>query len=164
MSEEIETKTEESPALEEIPTIVGEIVEDDELQHLMPQMNVAQPEPPIENLIENEQLLGVYDEILGMLRDEHKQVTQYIDNFAEMVVNEGDATTSSKEALVNLLKIRSDLPDKMTKIADLMTRVKLKEKDTWKPYLNQTNNVAINVKSSQRSFIEQFKKKKKGGQ
>lgn len=164
MGDEIDTKTEETPVLEEIPTVVGEIVEETEYDNLlpqMPQMNVAPP-APIENLIQNEALLGVYDEILGLLRTEHKQVSDYIDNFAEMVVNQGDATSASKEALVNLLKIRSDIPDKMTKVADLMTRVKLKERDTYKPYLNQTNNVEINVnKKSQRAVLEEIKRAKK---
>lgn len=153
--------------MEEIPTQIGEIVENEpDYDHLIPQMNVSVPEQviPVENLVSNDSLLGIYDEILGLLRDEHKQVTEYIDNFAEMVINQGDSTTSSKEALVNLVKIRTDLPDKMTKIADLMTRIKLKERDTYKPYLNahQTNNVMIgDTAGERRALLDAIKKAKK---
>lgn len=152
---------------EEIPTKTGEIVEDEtNFDHLIPQMHVSVPaeqQQPIESLIENDALLGIYGEILGLLRDEHKQTTEYIDNFAEMVINQGDSTTSSKEALVNLLKIRSDIPDKMSKVADLMTRVKLKERDTYKPYLNahQTNNVVIDAGGERRALLDAIKKAKK---
>lgn len=175
MSEENRTDLQdEAPSLEEIPAVSGELVESDEddepnYDDLMPQMNVgvpALPPPPIETLIENDALLGIYGEILGMLRDEHKQVTEYIDNFAEMVVNQGDSTTSSKETLVGLVKIRTDIPDKMTRIADLMTRVKMKERDTYKPYLqaNQTNNVVIGDTSGERrTLLDAIKKAKKKG-
>jgi hypothetical protein len=80
-----------------------------------------------------------------------------------MVINQGDSTTSSKEALVNLIKIRSDIPDKMTKVADLMTRVKLKERDTYKPYLSahQTNNVVIEGGGERRALLDAIKKAKK---
>ncbi len=146
--------------------------DDDDLQSLMPQMNVAiPPSAPIaeqrEDLISNDSLLGVYSEILGMMRDEHKQVTGYIDNFADLVINDGDSSTSSKEALVGLVKIRSDIPDKMVKIADLMTRLKMKETNTFKPYLtaHQTNNVMIGDSGSERrellNTIKKAQKKKK---
>ena len=65
-------------------------------------------------------------EILTNIRDDRKQVSDYLDNIAEMVINGGDATTASKEALVNLVKIKTDLQDKMLKALDQMGRLKSK--------------------------------------
>jgi len=83
-----------------------------------------------------------------------------------MVINEGDATSASKEALVNLVKIKSETADKMTKIADLMTRIKLKERDTFPRYLaaQQKNTIQISSSSSDRDLIKKIEraaKKKK---
>jgi hypothetical protein len=175
MSEQIKTQhAQESPPLEEIPTASGELVEslpDDglDVDTLMPSMNVNMPDagPIMErkpDIITDEELTGIYDEILGMLRKEHEQVTDYIDNFAEMVINGGDPSTSSKEALVNLVNIRTGIPDKMVKIADLMTRLKMKSPDTFKPYMtaNQTNNVVIgDTTGERRALLEHIKKAKK---
>lgn len=169
MSDEVKIKpVEESTPLEEIPTAKGELVEEEDeldIESLMPTMNVSVPETMRKpDLISDDQLTDIYDEILGMLRKEHEQVTDYIDNFAEMVINQGDSTTSSKEALVNLVKIRTDIPDKMVKIADLMTRLKMKDPNTYKPYLtaNQTNNVVIgDTTGERRALLEHIKKAKK---
>ncbi len=172
MSDQIKTKQgEENSTSEEIPTTSGELVEnpDDEeldMNDLMPSMNVSSPveQERRPDLISDEKLTGVYDEILDMLRKEHHQVTDYIDNFAEMVVNGGDPSTSSKEALVNLVNIRTGIPDKMAKIADLMTRLKMKQPDTYKPYLNatQTNNVIIGDSTDERrALLDAIKKAKK---
>ena len=57
------------------------------------------------------------------------QVSDYLDNVAEMVINGGDATPASKEALVNLVKIKTDIQDKMLKALDQMGR--LKNKNTY---------------------------------
>ena len=81
-----------------------------------------------------------------------------------MVMNDGDATSSTKEALVNLIKIKSDMSDKMSKVADLMTRIKLKERDTFPKYLaaqqNNTINIGNNGNNSRRSLIEALNKAK----
>lgn len=114
-----------------------------------PTMNVAVPEKPVDAtmLISDEKYLSVLDEIINNIRDDRKQVSDYIDNIADMVINDGDATTSSKEALVNLVKVKTDLQDKMLKAADLMTRLKLKNTYAYSgPHLNamQQNNYNIN--------------------
>ena len=68
-----------------------------------------------------------------------------------------DPTKTSKEAIVNLIKIKSDVNDKMAKIADLRTRIKLKEKDTYPRYLAaQQNNVVI--EGSKREMIKTINK------
>lgn len=162
---EKEIKIVEEQPLEEIlaeeEVSQGEIVEENKESIINVNM-MPQPLEPKPELISDQQLKGVYDEILGMLRNEHKQCTEYIDNFAECVINGGDSTTSSKEALVNLVKIRTDIPDKMSKIADLMTRLKMKQPDTYKPYLNQTNNVMISdTTAERRALLDSIKKAKR---
>jgi hypothetical protein len=138
------------------------------LNELIPQMNISPPAVPEENncLIEDQALLGIYTEIMQDLRKDEKQVEWFIKRFADMVINGGDSSTSSKEALVNLLKIKTDMPDKKAKIADLMTRIKLKSPDTYKPYLNakQENNTTINIAASKKDLLKRIQsaaKKKK---
>lgn len=138
------------------------------LNDLVPQMNISPPAIPEENhcLIEDEALLGIYKEIMDDLRKDEKQVDWFIKRFANMVVNDGDSSTSSKEALINLLKIKTDMPDKKAKIADLMTRIKLKSPDTYKPYLSakQENNTTINISANRKDILKRIQsaaKKKK---
>lgn len=162
------SEKEELGKLGEIPTAKNEIVEKDEIdeiQELLPQMNVSVPATQdVSNLVQDEELLGVYAEILSCIRDDRKQVSDFIDNMADMVINEGDSTTASKEALVNLVKIKTDLSDKMAKVADLMTRVKLRERDTFPKYLAAHQNNTINIGEtggSRRQLIEAINKAKK---
>jgi cellobiose-specific phosphotransferase system component IIA len=114
------------------------------------------------NLVSDEQLVDVYNEVLDNIRQDRKQVDDFINNFADLVINEGDSTSASKEALVNLLKLKHDTSDKMAKIADLMTRIKLKDKDTFPRYLaaNQNNTININSGNNKRQFLEALNKKK----
>lgn len=94
---------------------------------MQPSMNVAIPQQnEASQLITDQEYISVLNEIMENIRDDRKQVSDYIDNVANMVINDGDATSSSKEALVNLVKVKTDLQDKMLKAADLMTRLKLK--------------------------------------
>lgn len=126
----------------------------------LPQMNVSLPVQQASDasaLITDDQYLGVLDEIMNNIREDRKQVSDYIDNIADMVINEGDATTASKEALVNFFKIKTDLQDKMLKTADLMTRLKLKNTYAYSgPHLNamQQNNFNIGSDSSEFSRKE----------
>ena len=90
------------------------------------------------DLISDDVLLDVYKEIMGNLRMDRKHVSGLADKFEDMVLNDGDSSTSSKEALVNLVKHKADIQDKLTKIAELMTRVKLKQPyGEAKGYLNK---------------------------
>ena len=75
-----------------------------------------------------------------------------------MIINDGDASSASKEAIVNLLKIKSDTSDKMSKVADLMTRVKLKEKDTFPRYLAAQQNNKVVIEGSKRDLLKSISK------
>lgn len=134
-------------------------------QEALPQEVPAAP-TELSNLISDEMLLGVYGEILDNIRLDRVQIDEYLNEFANMVINDGDATTSSKEALINLIKTKSDMADKMTRVADLMTRIKLKDRDTYKPYLNgkATHNTINIIESpevlSKKEMINNLKRKK----
>lgn len=142
---------------------------DEDLDKLMPSMNVGLPEETEETaLITDEALMGVYGEIMENIREDREQVEGILQQFAEMVINSGDSSSSSKEALVNLLKMKTDTADKMSKVADLMTRLKLKEKDTFPRYLAAKQNNTINISDggSKKKLIQALnkaaKKAKKG--
>ena len=94
------------------------------------QNDVAVTHEVPDDLIADEMLLGMYQEVMEDLREDRKDASDLFATLMDMVLNEGDATTASKEAMVNTLKLRTDIADKKSKIADLATRVKLKEKNT----------------------------------
>jgi hypothetical protein len=134
--------------------------------------NVINPELPVEapqdlSIISDESLLGVYGEIMDNLRDDRSQVAGLVDTFSNMVLNDGDSSTASKEALVNLLKTKIDATDKMAKIADLMTRIKLRQPDTFSPWMGkgkEKSGNTINIYDSsgvnRKSLMERIQKEK----
>lgn len=119
------------------------------------------------SIISDENLLGVYDEIMNNLRSDRDQLSELVNTFSNMVVNDGDSSTSSKEALVNLIKTKIDASDKMSKIADLMTRIKLKQPDTFQPWMNKNKESGntINIYDAsgvnRKSLMEKIQKEKK---
>ena len=130
-----------------------------ESQELMPKMEVSLvPQDPEkeECIVDDEQLVGLYKEILANIRDDRDSVDEVLVNFIDMVMNEGDSTSASKEAIVNLIKVKSDASDKMAKVADLMTRIKLKDRDTFPRYLaaQQNNKITIENSSNKRDFLK----------
>jgi hypothetical protein len=124
---------------------------EEDIRDLIPQMNVSLPELQEKEqcIIKDEELLDIYSEILVNLREDRKEIDDCFVQFKDMVVNQGDASSASKESLVNLLKIKTETTDKMSKVADLMTRIKLKAKDTFPAYLSakQDNKTTINITS-----------------
>lgn len=119
------------------------------------------------SIVTDEALIGVYGEIMDNLRSDREQVSGLVDTFSNMVFNDGDSSTASKEALVNLLKTKIDATDKMTRIADLMTRIKLKQPDTYQPWMGKAKDKSgntINIYDSsginRRSLMEQIQKEK----
>lgn len=116
------------------------------------------------SIVSDKDLLGIYDEIIVNFRQDRNQVEDLIQTFSNMVVNDGDSSSSSKEALVNLVKAKIDATDKMSKIADLMTRIKLKQPDTYQPWMNknkkETNTINIYDSSgiNRKTLMEKIKK------
>lgn len=131
----------------------------------MPVMEVKVPQPtePTKEIVSHEQMIGLYGEILGYMRDERGQLSDLVDSFANMVFNEGDASSASKEALCGLMKNKTDVTNNMTKVMDLLMRALLKERDTFKPYLNATQHNEIKVVSGspKRQLLEALAKKAK---
>jgi hypothetical protein len=117
------------------------------------------------SLISDESLLGVYSEIMGNLRDDRDQVSGLVDTFSNLVLNDGDASSASKEALVNLVKTKIEASDKMAKIADLMTRIKLRQPDTFQPWMGKgkekggnTINIYDSSGINRKSLMERIQK------
>jgi hypothetical protein len=143
---------------------MDEIIETKEIKEAIPSLNLnieGKSNKEETTIVSDEQLLDIYKEIMENIREDRKQVSEFIDNFADMVINEGDATSSSKEGLVNLIKVKTDMSDKMSKVADLMTRIKMKDRDTFPKYLAASQNNTINISSNKRQLIEAINKKGK---
>lgn len=149
---------------------------DDQLKNLIPRMEVSPLTqndvcPPIENqetppdIVEVEEVKEIYDEIITNLREDRQEAGEGADKFAEMVFNGGDASSASKEAFVALMKLKHDATDKLIKMADLKTRVVMKAKDTFIPYLNAQQHNTININrnptSNRREILEAIEKKEK---
>lgn len=157
-------KEEPEVAVEEAtPELVDEFADLD-VENLLPTMTVSKEliEPPQECIVADEQILGLYDEILADCRKDSTSVDEALANFLDMVMNEGDASSASKEAIVNLLKIKSDIADKKAKVADLMTRIKLKERDTYPRYLAAQQNNKVVIEGSKREMIKSINKLAQG--
>jgi len=142
----------------------ADIVGNVEMGEMMPTMTVAPPPMPVmeekECIVKDEQILGLYDEILNHCRSDRKNIDDVLTPMIDMVINNGDAAQGTKEAMVNLFKIKSDCADKMAKIADLMTRIKLRDRDTYKAYYNnnQNNKVTVEVRKSPKDALRDILK------
>ena len=124
----------------------------------LPNLNVNLPaEQKEKELVRPEQILSYCNEIFDDKREDRKEIDEICKSFLEMVMNEGDATTSSKEALVNLLKLKSETADKKTKVFDLVMRAFLKERDTFPRYLAAKQENNININTSKREMLKLFK-------
>lgn len=136
----------------------------EEYEGIIPSLNVNSNVPAQskeENIISDEAVLGIYAEILDQVKSDRAEIDDYIAKFANLVINDGDATTASKEALVNLIKLKVDSADKMSKVAELMTRVKLK--DPFPKYLaaHQNNTINISDNRAKQALIRAINKAQK---
>lgn len=144
------------------PELVDEITEELDIDSIIPKMD--NPEQMVEEkpcIIGDEQITDLYNEILENARNDREQCDELLMNFVDMVMNDGDSSSASKEAVVNLMKVKSDLNDKMSKIADLQTRIKLKERDTFPRYLAAQQNNKVIIEGSKRDFLKMIHKKAK---
>jgi hypothetical protein len=115
-----------------------------------------------ESPITDSDLHTIYAEILDDIRHDRSEIDSLLNNFVEMVLNEGDSSSASKEAIVNLIKTKSDLSDKKTKIADLMTSLRMKDKSiVGKVQTNQTNHIHITDKRNLIDSLTKYSKAKK---
>ena len=127
---------------------------EDSIQLPQLNLNVNLPaEQKKEELVKAEQLVGFYNEILDDIRDDRKEIDEVLKSFLEMVMNEGDATTSSKEAVVNLLKMKAEQADKKTKVVDLLMRAHMKEKDTFPRYLAAHQHNEFKIDNSRKGRL-----------
>ena len=69
----------------------------------IPPMNLMVGNPnSTESPINDNDLLNIYSEIMGDLRNDRKEIDCLLNNFVEMVMNEGDSSSASKEAYKKL--------------------------------------------------------------
>ena len=109
-----------------------------------------------DELVSDDLLMTLYMELLTEIKNDRIEVDNLLQNFTDMVFNGGDVTSSSKESVVNLAKIKSDILDKKTKVADLLTSLKIKQKNQLKGSLNNSTPININ----RRSIIEALQEEK----
>jgi len=105
-------------------------------------------EGELDRLIPDDKLLGVYQDTLNNVASDRQEISEVLQKFLDMVLNEGDATSASKEAVVGLIKAKSDANDQIIKIADLMTRLKMKEKNTFNPAIHAHQHNTYNLGES----------------
>jgi hypothetical protein len=161
------TTVKEVEVEEDVSAELADEFEDLDVEMLLPSINKVQeivPEKP-ECIVKDDQILGLYNEILDNCRKDRQHADEILANFLDMVMNDGDASSASKEAIVNILKIKTDSADKMAKVADLMTRIKLKDNDTFPKYLAAQQNNKVVIEGSKRDLLKSVNKlvnKKKG--
>ena len=155
-----ETKKEVEDAAPK-PELIDELASFD-VDSLIPKMDsnpdIIQEER--ECIVGDAELLGLYDEIKANARADRAQADEILMNFIDMVMNDGDSSSASKEAVVNLMKIKADINDKLSKVADLETRIKLKERDTFPRYLAQQQNNKVVIEGGKRDFLKMIAKAK----
>lgn len=141
--------------------------ENKDLEKLIPQLNVnvpvSQNQEEEKALIPDDVWMGWCSEILNICRQDRQEIDEIKNNFVEMVMNEGDSSSASKEAVTKCLEIKTNIADKMTKVLDLATRVKLKDRDTFPRYLaaHQNNTITIGDGAAKRELIKQIQKYQK---
>lgn len=140
--------------------IIQNIEEDDSFSEMVPSINIntLKNSNNEKELISDNALMGIYGEILNNLKEDRLQIEGFVGEFAEMVINSGDASSASKEALVSLVRAKIEASDKMSRIADLMTRVKLKDKDTFPRYLAANQKNTININGEKKNLIQSLNK------
>lgn len=110
-------------------------------------------------LVTNEKLASTLDKALNNSQDDRQEISGILEKFLDMVLNEGDATSASKEAVVNLVKAKSEVNDQIIKILELMSRIKLKER-MIDPAMNraihaQQNNIYLNKAEDETNILLQ---------
>ena len=141
------------------PELLEDLDDDLDIDSLVPKMESI-PEVIEEKacIVGDDEILGLYNEILDNARKDRSQADELLMQFLEMVMNDGESSAAAKEAIVNLMKVKTDINDKMAKIADLETRMKLKERDTFPRYLAQQQNNKVVIEGGKRDFLKMIGK------
>lgn len=102
-------------------------------------------------LISDDKFTKYFEEAIGNLRQDRVDADEHFKKIFDMVINEGDSTSASKEMATNFFKMKTEANDKMIKILDLWTRMKLKEKNTMPDWLKAKSikNQQINIHDSE---------------
>ena len=125
-----------------------------EKQLALPSINVNVPTEAKETeLVKPEQIVSFYNEIMNDIRTDRQEIDEVLKHFEDMVINSGDAQTSTKEALVNLMKLKSDTADKKTKVVDLLLRAYHKT-DNFPRYLAAHQENTINIDGAKRKMLK----------
>jgi len=143
---------------EEVSSYMEDVFEDLEVESIIPTMKIDEMVPDEKPcIVSDNEILSLYDEIVENCRQDREQADGLLLQFLDMVMNDGESSSASKEAIVNLMKTKTDINDKMAKVADLKTRIKLKERDTFPRFLaaQQNNKVVIEDK---RDFLKSIEK------
>lgn len=143
------------------PELLVDLEDDLDIDSLVPKME-AIPEIVEEKecIIGDDEIHGLYNEILENARKDRAQADELLMSFLDMVMNDGESSAAAKEAIVNLMKVKTDINDKMAKVADLETRMKLKERDTFPRYLAQQQNNKVVIEGGKRDFLKMIGKVK----
>jgi len=112
----------------------------------------------LSEIVSDGDLVNIYNDIVNMVNKDRAEVDDVLANFINMVMNEGDGSTASKEAIVNLLKMKMDSADKLSKVADLKTRIKLKERNTFPAFMAQHNTYNLGDRMDKRAMLEELNK------
>ena len=93
------------------------------------------------DLVPDDRVIQYYEEAMECIKEDRLEAHDRYLDFADMAINEGDPSSATKEALVNLLKLKNDSVNQMIKILDLWTRMKMKDRTTSSQvYAYQQNN------------------------
>jgi hypothetical protein len=156
------TKTVEKVELELEPEI-EDVLRPSEMP--LPALNVNIPQQGVKEenpLVTNDEMAEMYKKIFAYSEKDREDAGELFNTLKDMAINDGDASHSTKEAMIQALRIRCESADKMTKVMDLLMRYILKDRDTFPRYLaaNQENNIIFKGGGSKRSFLEKLEKQK----
>lgn len=136
-----------------------------ELRQQMPMMEInvgnSLQKKEEKEIVTDDTMIGLGAEILDIMRDDRKEIDELLSNFVNMVINDGDASTSSKEALVNLMKMKSDCAVNMTRMYDLMARIKMRDRSIPDVVAKQVNKFNIGGGGTKRKMLETLAKEAK---
>ncbi len=147
--------------LEKAPNQAVEITGESKQHMPMMEINVGNglQKKDEKEIVSDDTMIGLGAEILDIMRDDRKEIDDLLGNFVNMVINDGDASTASKEALVNLMKMKSDCAVNMTRMYDLMARIKMRDRSIPDVVAKQVNKFNIGGgAASKRKMLETLAK------